>query len=179
MTRREVGNPSGPDPRSRPRDEAGVTQRGRLFWKYVFVIVGLVAGALVASGLIEIYFSYAENTKALFVLRREKALALAAGLEAFFRGTEQQLAGRPAPQLVAPSAALEQRRLDYLRLLRQVPAITELSYLDPAGKEQLRVGRVDIDSVGSQSDYSRDPRFTVPRSGHVYYGPVYFRKGSE
>ena len=71
------------------------------------------------------------------------------------------------------------RRIDYLRLLRLVPAITELSYLDASGREQLRLSRLTIDVTGSQTDYSRDPRFTVPKSGRIYYGPVYFRKESE
>jgi two-component system NtrC family sensor kinase len=33
---------------------------------------------------------------------------------------------------------IEQRRFDGLRLLRQVPAITEFAQLDASGKEQLR-----------------------------------------
>ena len=34
-------------------------------------------------------------------------------------------------------APLEQQTLDYLRLLRQLPAVTDVSYLDATGKEQL------------------------------------------
>ena len=41
-------------------------------------------------------------------------------------------------------AAIEQRRYDALRLLRQVPAITELSQLDAEGKELLKVSRLAI-----------------------------------
>jgi signal transduction histidine kinase len=155
------------------------TQRGRLLRKYVFVIVGLVAGALVASGLVEIYFSYEENRNALVALQREKALGAASRIEGFMRDIERQIGWTTQLSLVAPAEALEQRRLDYVRLFRQVPAITELSYLDATGKEQLRLSRVAIDVVGSQVDYSGDPRFTVPRSGRAYYGEVYFRKGSE
>jgi HAMP domain-containing protein len=33
--------------------------------------------------------------------------------------------------------------------------------------------------TGSQTDYSHDPRFTIPKAGGIYYGPVYFRKESE
>jgi len=35
-----------------------VTPRGRLFRKYVIVFAGLVSGALLTSGAIELYFSY-------------------------------------------------------------------------------------------------------------------------
>ena len=155
------------------------TRRGRLFWKYVIVIVALVGGALLASGLVEIYFSYQENKGALVALQREKALGAASRIELFIKEIERQIVWTTQPQLVAPSAALEQRRIDYLRLLRQVPPITELSYLDASGKEQLRVSRLAMDVIGSQQDYAHDPRFTVPKSGRIYHGPVYFRKESE
>ncbi|MGH7332528.1 MAG: GAF domain-containing protein, partial [Candidatus Rokuibacteriota bacterium] len=134
---------------------------------------------LLASGLVEIYFSYQENKAGLVALQREKALGAASRIESFIKEIERQIGWTTQPQLVAPSAALEQRRLDYLRLLKQVPPITELSYLDASGKEQLRLSRLAMDVIGSQTDYARDPLFTVPKSGRIYYGPVTFRKESE
>src|SRR5207244_3673382 len=74
---------------------------------------------------------------------------------------------------------LEQRRIDFVRLQRQVPAITDLAYLDAEGKEQLRVSRLAMDVVGSGSDISSDPRFTQAIARKVYHGPVTFRKESE
>jgi signal transduction histidine kinase len=142
-------------------------------------MVALVGGALLASGLIEIYFSYQENKDVLVALQREKAVGAAARIEGFIKEIEHQMGWTTQLQLVAPGAALEQRRIDYLRLQRQVPAITELSYLDKSGREQLFISRLAMETMGSQTDYSKEPRFTVPRSGRVYYGPVYFRKGSE
>jgi signal transduction histidine kinase/HAMP domain-containing protein len=156
-----------------------VKLRGRLLWKYVVIIVLLVSGALVVSGAIEIYFSYQENKDALVTLQREKADAAASRIEAFLKEIERQIGWTTQPQLVPPSGALEQRRVDYLRLLRQVPAITELSHIDANGREQLRISRLAMDVVGSQTDYSTDPRFTEARSGRIYHGPVTFRKESE
>jgi hypothetical protein len=75
--------------------------------------------------------------------------------------------------------SIEQRRTDDLRLLRQVPAITELAFLDAAGIEQLRVSRLAMDVVGSHLDLSADPKFTEAVAHKVYYGPVYFRRESE
>ena len=66
-----------------------------------------------------------------------------------------------------------------MRLLRQVPAITELSQVDATGKERLRVSRLAMDVVGSSSDFSNDPKFTEAVKNKVYYGPVYFRRESE
>ena len=64
-------------------------------------------------------------------------------------------------------------------MLRQVPAITELAQLDANGREQLRVSRLAMDVVGSQTDYSKDPKFVDALARKVYYGPVYFRRESE
>src|SRR5262245_25181927 len=75
------------------------------------------------------------------------------------------------------AALREQRQLDFLRLLRDVPAIAELSHLDVSGKEQLRVSRLALDSVGSQEDLSQTPKFLETRSGKTYWSPVYFRSG--
>ena len=73
----------------------------------------------------------------------------------------------------------DQRRFDYVRLLRQVPAITELAQLDRTGHEQLHVSRLSMDVVGSNQDRSAEPAFVEAKANKVYYGPVYFRKGSE
>ena len=74
---------------------------------------------------------------------------------------------------------LEQRRFDALRLLRQVPAITELAEIDSTGHEQLRVSRLAMEVVGSGNDVSKEPAFTEAVAHKVYYGPVYFRRESE
>src|SRR5215467_11307458 len=69
---------------------------------------------------------------------------------------------------------LADRRFDAIYLLRQVPPIIQLAQLDPTGHEQLRVSRLAIDVLGSQIDYSQDPKFTEAVAHKVYYGPVYF-----
>jgi hypothetical protein len=78
-------------------------------------------------------------------------------------------------QLTWSANAIEARRFDGLRLLRQIPAITELAQLDPSCKEQLRVSRLVMDLSAAQTDYSQAPKFTVAIAKKVYYGPVYFR----
>ncbi len=72
-----------------------------------------------------------------------------------------------------------QQRLDYLRLLRQLPAVTDVSYLDGQGKEQIRVSRLALDVTASQEDFSRDPRFLDAKAKKRYFGPVSFREESE
>jgi signal transduction histidine kinase len=157
----------------------GVRARGRLFRKYVVIIVVLVSGALLTSGAIEIYFSYQENKAALIGIQREKAIGAASKIEAFIKEIEHQIGWTTQPAIMAAGAGLDERRLDFLRLLKQVPAITEVSHLDAAGREQLRMSRLAMDVVGSQADFSADPKFRQAKSGRTYYGPVTFRKDSE
>ena len=57
--------------------------------------------------------------------------------------------------------------------------MTEISQLDSSGKEQLRVSRLAMDVVGSQADFSQDPKFLEAKSGKTYFSSVYFRKESE
>ena len=45
---------------------------------------------------------------------------------------------------------MDEWQFDSVRLLRQVPAITELARIDAAGQEQARVSRIAVDVVGTQ-----------------------------
>ena len=149
----------------------------RLFRKYVALFVAVVCVALLTNGLFEIWFSYQENKQALTRIQREQAEAAAGKIGQFIKDIEGQIGW--TTQLPWTASALEQRRFDALRLLRQVPAITELAQLDASGKEQLRVSRLAMDAVGVGTDYSKDPKFTEAVAKKIYYGPVYFRRESE
>ena len=153
--------------------------RQPLFRKYAAVFVILVSGALVSSGALQLYFSYQENQAALLTIQQEQAAGAATQIEGFLRTIEQQLGG--AVELGPPGSqvSIDQRRSDYLRLLREAPAITEISYLDARGLEQLWISRLAMNVVGSGTDYSQDQKFLGARSGHTYFSSVYFRNESE
>jgi signal transduction histidine kinase len=151
--------------------------RGSLFRKYAVYFVVVVSAALIASALVQLYFTYQENKDALLNLQREKAAAAATRIETYVQEIERQLDWMRLPQ-VGPQT-LEQRRIEYLKLLRVAPAITDVMRLDAAGREQLRVSRLSMDVSGGESDYSKDPKFVEARSGKTYFGPVYFRKDTE
>lgn len=152
---------------------------GSLFRKYVIILVILVSGALLTSILVQLYFSYQENQMALFRLQREKAVAAASSIAQFVYETERQIRWVIPPPGIVDTVTLEQRNRDYNRLLQQVPAVTEISYLDPSGQECLHISRVTMSSVGCKADFSQDPKFREAQSGKVYFGPVYFRNETE
>src|SRR5256712_1298957 len=151
--------------------------RGRLFRKYVALFLAVVCVALLANGLSEIWFSYQEHKTSLIRVQREQAEAAAAKIGQFIKEIESQVGW--TTQLPWSAGTIDQRRFDGLRLLRQVPAITELSQLDSTGREQLRVSRLAMDVVASKADFSKDPKFAEAVAHKVYYGPVYFRRESE
>src|SRR5436305_10296749 len=151
--------------------------RGKLFRKYVALFLAVVCVALLTTGLSEVLFAYREHKAALIRIQREQAEAAAAKIGQFIKEIENQLGW--TTQLPWSAGTLEQRRFDGLRLLRQVPAITELAQLDATGHEQLRVSRLAMDVVGSQIDFSKDRKFVDALARKVYYGPVYFRRESE
>jgi len=154
-------------------------RRGGLFLKYAVPLVLISSGAVIVSGLVEIYFSYQENKAALSGVQHEKAIAAAAKIEQFVREIEHQLAWIAQTPWGSRGAPLDQRRLDSLRLLRHVPAVTEVSQLDPSGHEQLKVSRLAMDVAASNADFSNDPKFREASARKTYFSPVYFRKESE
>jgi len=161
---------AAPGPPSGPR-------RRHLFVKYVLSLVGLVALALVGNGALDVWFAYRDGKEALVRVQEEKAAAAAQQIGEFVAEIERQIGWTTHAQWAA--GTLEQRRFDYVRLLRQVPAITEVVELDGAGREQLKVSRLEMDVVGSQADYSQSPKFTEAVAKRIWFSPGYFRKESE
>ena len=151
--------------------------RSRLFLKYAGLFVAVVCLALVTNGVFEIWVSYREHKDGLIQIQHEQAESAAAKIGQFIKEIESQVGW--TTQLLWSAGTIEQRRFDALRLLRQVPAITELAQVDASGKEQLRVSRLAMDVVGSGLDLSKEPKFTDAVKSKVYYGPVYFRRDSE
>ncbi len=158
-------------------DTPGDTHRGRLFRKYLLLILSLVTLVLLVSSGINLYFSYQENKAALASLQYEKAVAAASRIEQYVRQISQQLAYAALPQLDA--ADTEMRRVEFLKLLRQAPEITDIALLDVEGKERNAVSRLGMDVTGSARDRSEEPAFKLAKRGQPWYSPVYFRKETE
>jgi signal transduction histidine kinase len=153
--------------------------RQSLFRKYALVLVVLVSLALIASGLVQLFFSYQENQASLVALQREKAAGAAVQIRDFITEIQQLEAGALTSPTQSDTVALDQRRNDLLRLLRQAPPILEVSYLGIDVREQLRISRLELSVIGGNADRSNDPAFLATRSVDTYYGPVYFRNQSE
>src|SRR5215472_6226752 len=135
--------PQGPAVAGAPGSDAAQVParrvRSRLFTKYVALFVAVVAIALLSNGIFEVIFYYREHKAALIRIQQEQAEAAAAKISQFIKEIESQLGWTTQlPWSAGPNEedrrrAVENRRFDALRLLRQVPAITELAQVDSTG----------------------------------------------
>ena len=151
--------------------------RAPLAAKLAAALIGLVVLVLLVNGAINTWLSYNQARSAALDVQEEKARSAAVRVGEFLTEIETQLGWTTGAEW--RFAKPDQQRYDFVRLLRQVPAITELSYLDGQGKEQLKVSRLEPDSVGSGKDFSQDPRFTQAVADKTWFSPVEFRRGSE
>lgn len=166
--------------RSRPvwhRWRARLPFRRTLFWKYVVLFVAVTSASLIINGLVDIWFTFRDHRAALFRIQKEQAVSAASKITQFIKEIEGQLGW--TTHLSWESAATDQRELDGRRLMRQVPAIAELALLDGEGRERLHISRQAMDRVDSNADFSTEEKFKVALAHKVFYGPVYFRRGSE
>ena len=161
----EVSTPPAPAP-----------HRGRLFRKYFILIIALVCGALLISSAIGLYFAYKENTGELASLQREGDRCGGTHRQ-YIRQIEEQVSFARAA--AARLRHTEQRRLEFLKLLRVMPAVTDVSQIDAGGHEEISVSRLAMDTLGAGRDRSQEPAFQKAKSGETWFGPVYFRKGTE
>src|SRR5215475_229471 len=141
-------------------------RRGPLFRKYVGLFVAVVAVALMASGLLDMWFSYREQRVLLLNTQREQASAAAAKIGQFVEEIERQMGWMT--QLPWSTTSINDWRFDAIRLLRLVPAITDIAQLDATGREQALVSRVAADVMGSKTDYSQHPKFVEAMASNHY-----------
>jgi signal transduction histidine kinase len=158
--------------------EASVRPHRRLIWKYTAIVATLVAAAVVSVGLTELYFSYQDSKKALARVERDKASSAATSIEQFVQEILRELDAVAQPPIAKGTAGLAERNQDFHRLLEREKFVSQLSYLDSIGKEQVRTSPLEIDRIGTGINLSTSVKFIRARAQHRYLGRVYFQDGS-
>jgi class 3 adenylate cyclase/HAMP domain-containing protein len=150
--------------------------REGLFAKYVMSLVGLVVFVLAVNGATETWISYRATKTTLIDAMSEKAEATARRIEQSISELERQISWvtHASAKTYSGAVTLEQHHADYVQLLNQVPAVSQLTLLDQNGREQLRLSRTAI-AVGSKADLSRDVSFTETMARGVSYAPAFFQ----
>lgn len=151
--------------------------RSSLFKKYFRALFAAVVVPLLIAGGSEAWLGYHDQRARLNDLLDAEARLAAVKIRDFIEGIRDQLGW--AVQLPWSEVADDRRRLDALRLLRQVPAIASLSLVDAAGRERLFVSRIGLNRIESGADRSMNAAVRGARSDRVWFGPVTFQGGSE
>ncbi len=151
--------------------------RRSLLRKYIVSFLAVVGIPLLGYTFVSVWYAAEEHRSTLVDVQRANAETAAFRITQFIREIEGQL--RWGTHLTWSEAGAEQRRIDALRLLRQVPAITDIAMLDGDGRERVFVSRVSINRPDERTDRSGDAAFVGARSDGVYFGPVYFRRDTE
>src|SRR5262249_17477659 len=105
-----------------------------------------------------------------------KAVFAAYRIEQYIRRINQQVTYAAQPQF---DAGRETRHIEFLKLLRQAPEVSDVVQVDAQGREQISVSRLNMNVAGSGKDLSQDPAFSNVKRGGSWFSPVYFRKETE
>ena len=89
--------------------------------RLALAFLGLVAAVLVVNGSISMWFTYREATEAAIRVEQEKADAAAERVGQFIAELEQQIGWTTRADWAR--VPIEQRRYDFIRLLRQAPGM--------------------------------------------------------
>lgn len=159
-----------------PRRVCGSFRR-HLSVQVAAAIIGVAALVLGAAGGWSLYLFAGAQMTAIASMHQLQATTAAASIQRFVDDIETQLRS-----LIGPSWANtneDDRRVDTVRMLRALPAVSTLRLVDPQGREQLRVSRLGPDIAGSGTDLSQTEAYKAARQQGRHVGAVYFLDGSE
>jgi signal transduction histidine kinase len=154
-------------------------RRGRLVRHYFLISLLLIAGGLISSAILEIYFRYRETQEQIARLEREAAAVAALKIERFVQDITTAIRAATKSREAAQSNISPEYRFELKRLLYIAPAITEAVALNISGAKQAHVSRAGAVSPNTRSDFSASPGFKRAVQGSPDFGPVYFVQNSE
>jgi signal transduction histidine kinase len=154
-------------------------RRGRLVRHYFLISLLLIAGGLISSAIVEIFFRYRESQEHIALLQKEGAAVAAVKIERFVQDITTAIKASTKSREVMEGTVSPEYKFELKRLLYLAPAITEAVALDISGVKQARVSRAGAVSQDSRSDFAASPGFQRALRGKPDYGPVYFVQSSE
>ena len=148
-----------------------------IYTRYIVTFCLLVIAVLMINASLLLYLTYRERFGDAADLQKDKAQEVALRIEYTLRSIENQVRWVTATRWASQPSAI--RRLDYLRLMRQVPAISGLTQLDRSGREKLQISRLSADIIDSDADRSADPLFQAVMDKQVAFGQPESPKGGD
>ena len=160
---------------STPRSGGG----GRLLRRTFIIALVLVSGGLITSSVVELYFRYRESVEGIEALQREMAQGAAFKIQQFVQDIRKTMRASTQTQEIVTSGLTNAFRFELIKLLKIVPAITEVTALNSSGREKIKMSRIQTVLAEELGDRSKDEAFVRARSGATYFGSVYFVRQSE
>ncbi len=150
-----------------------------LFPRYAAALMAFTALVVVGSGGLLLY-SVDDRVRAdAAAIQRVEVRAAASRIGQFVAGIEAVLRESGAVPWTDPAMPLQSRREEFHRLMKIVPAISGVRWIDAQGHERLYVSRIDMDRVDSGAAAGPVAGEAAAAKNGVAYGPIYFRDGSE
>jgi two-component system NtrC family sensor kinase len=150
-----------------------------LFRKYAAVLSLFVGGGVLVVGALEMVFNYQESRQAVETVQATEVTAAAMRIEQYLDGIRAQLTEVSRLPWGAAGLGEDARRDEFHRLMKLVPSIAQVHRVDAAGRERLRVSRVQPDQAGDLADRSDDALVALARARGSAFGHSDFRGGSE
>ncbi len=147
--------------------------------RYAVSFAGLVTIALISSSLLQLSIAYQENQVALAQIQKERAAAASTSIQHFATDVGRELTRASVFARSPGLEGIEERRVAYLRLVRETPSIAGVTYVDRGGRELLSVSQLELSSTELGADRSQDLVFTEASQSRPYFGPLYSREGAE
>jgi signal transduction histidine kinase len=135
--------------------------------KYVFALTALVSFVLLASLAVEMWLAYHENFQRVGTLQRAEARSVSARIRQYFLQIEHHIADVAAMPWAQAGFDDDERRLEYLRLLKLFPAITEIRR-EARGKTIFLVSRI-VPSSAVEQAINQDSPFTGNGFGYPFF----------
>src|SRR5690349_6741391 len=140
--------------------------RSSLFVKYFVTLLIAVSAPLLLGAASEAWFGYRAQRAALNELLQAESRSATERIQAFIDGIRDQLGW--AVQLPWMVGDEERHRVDALRLLRQVPAISSITLVDEMDRERAFISRQEVNRMGVGRSTSSDPAVKGARASKVW-----------
>jgi adenylate cyclase len=160
-----------------PPPSHGRRPRNSLFVKYFVTLLIAVVAPLLLGAVSEAWFGYRGQRAALNELLQSESRSATERIQTFIDGIPDQLGW--VVQLPWMAGDEERHRIDALRVLRQVPAISSMTLVDEMDRERVFISRQDENRIGLGASMASDPAVKGAHTSKVWFGPVRYERDSE
>ena len=154
-------------------------RRGRLLRHYFLISVLLIAGGLIASGVLEVYFRYQESREQLAFQQRTAATVAALKIQTFIHDIETAMKAATKFQSTDAEEIAAEYEFELKKLFYLAPAITEAAVIAVDGHPLAHISRSHAVTSDAKRSFSGSAAFQEALRGRSYFGPVYFVRESE